>query len=138
MFNDATQVTLMRMGTRTVLSMQNNYKGPPEAFALVIPVPVVLHEGDVKTLPKEVFAKVDTMGAPRLVEYWEEDPCQPEPDYEMMPRSAAAPSGMGGAKHKANADLGVKIEAQFVVGEYQIVILSATDSAGLETWLHQE
>ena len=26
MFNDATQVVLMRMGTRTVLSMQNNYK----------------------------------------------------------------------------------------------------------------
>jgi hypothetical protein len=38
-----------------VLSMQNNYKGPPEAFALVIPVPTVLQEADVKTLPKEVF-----------------------------------------------------------------------------------
>src|SRR5678815_3093047 len=35
MFNDATQVTLMRMGTRTVLSMQNNYQGPAEAFATV-------------------------------------------------------------------------------------------------------
>src|ERR1043165_448161 len=81
MFNDATQVTLMRMGTRTVLSMQNNYKGPPEAFALVIPVPVVLQKDNVKTLPKEVFAKVDTMGAPRLVEYWEQDPCM-QLDYE--------------------------------------------------------
>jgi len=52
MFNDATQVVLMRMGTRTVLAMQNNYKGPPDAFAMVIPVPVVLHEGDVKTLAR--------------------------------------------------------------------------------------
>ena len=84
MFNDATQVTLMRMGTRTVLSMQNNYKGPAEAFALVIPVPVVLQEADVKILPKEVFAKIDQMGAPRLVEYWEQDPCMPE-----YPRSAS-------------------------------------------------
>jgi hypothetical protein len=75
MFNDATQVVLMRKGTRTVLSMQNNYKGPPEAFAMVIPVPTVLQEADVKTLPKEVFQRVDTMGAPRLVEYWEQDPC---------------------------------------------------------------
>ena len=57
---DATQVVLMRKGTRTVLSMQNNYKGPPEAFAMVIPVPVVLHEGDVKTLPKDVFERVAT------------------------------------------------------------------------------
>jgi hypothetical protein len=35
-------------------------------------------------------------------------------------------------------DLGVKVEAQFVSGEYQIVILSATDSSGLETWLRRE
>ena len=55
MFNNATQVVLMRAGTRTVLSMQNNYKGPPQDFAMVIPVPVVLHEGDVKTLNRDVF-----------------------------------------------------------------------------------
>ena len=28
MVNDATQVVLMRDGTRTVLAMQNDYKGP--------------------------------------------------------------------------------------------------------------
>jgi hypothetical protein len=69
LFNDATQVVLMRMGTRTVLAMQNDYKGPPENFAMVIPVPVVLKETDVKTLTTDVFAKVEQMGAPRLVEY---------------------------------------------------------------------
>src|ERR1041384_5316732 len=89
---DATQVVLMRKGTRTVLSMQNNYKGPPEAFAMVIPVPVVLHEQDVKTLPPEVFANVERMGAPRLGEYWEQDPCRPEPAYDrVMTASAGAP-----------------------------------------------
>src|SRR3954467_13989588 len=85
MFNDATQVVLMRMGTRTVLSMQNNYKGPPAAFAMVIPVPTVLQEGDVKTLPKDVFGRVDTMGAPRLVEYWEQNPCARD-DWDERPR----------------------------------------------------
>jgi len=34
-------------------------------------------------------------------------------------------------------DLGVKVEARFAVGEYEIVILSAKDSGGLETWLHE-
>src|SRR6185312_10823018 len=136
MFNDATQVVLMRMGTRTVLSMQNNYKGPPEAFAMVIPVPVVLHDGDVKTLPKDVFAKVEQMGAPRLVEYWEQDPCAPPmPPEEPMAAMAAAP--MGGAEAKEDSN-GVKVEARFNVGEYQIVILSAKDSTGLETWLHDQ
>jgi hypothetical protein len=137
LFNDATQVVLMRVGTRTVLSMQNNYKGPPEAFAMVVPVPVVLHEGDVKTLPREVFERVEQMGAPRLVEYWEQDPCRVN-DVVTETRgiylaAAAPPASVGAA-----ANLGVTIEAKFTVGEYQVVILSAKDSTGLETWLVRE
>src|SRR6478735_2085378 len=76
LFNNATQVVLMREGTKTVLSMQNNYQGPPENFAMVIPVPVVLQKENVKTLSRDVFVRVDRLAAPRLVEYWEEDPCE--------------------------------------------------------------
>ena len=138
MFNDATQVVLMRKGTRTVLSMQNNYQGPPSAFAMVVPVPVVLHQDDVKTLPPDVFAHVERMGAPRLVEYWEQDPCASEPDYDEIAATGGARPRRQLAKARAHADLGVTIEDQFVVGEYQIVILSARDSTGLDTWLRQE
>lgn len=136
LFNNATQVVLMREGTRTVLSMQNNYQGPPADFALVIPVPIVLKKENVKTLSKEIFARVDQLAAPRLVEYWEQDPCYVEDprvyEDEMVPSAApvqlSAP-GKGG--------LGVKIEAQFSVGEYDILVLSAKDALGLETWLTQ-
>src|SRR3954464_12304977 len=79
LFNNATEVALMREGTRTVLSMQNNYQGPPSDFAMVVPVPVVLQQENVKTLPRDIFDRLDKLGAPRLVEYWEEDPCRPTP-----------------------------------------------------------
>src|SRR5690349_24430538 len=69
--NNATQVVLMRDGQRTVLSMQNGYQGPPQDFAMVVPVPVVLHKENVKTLARDVFDRVDQLTAPRLVEYWE-------------------------------------------------------------------
>jgi hypothetical protein len=136
---DATQVVLMRKGTRTVLSMQNNYKGPVESFAMVIPVPTVLKEADVKTLPKAVFDNVERMGAPRLVEYWEQDPCRPPGGY-------AYGRGAGGMatpttvrmERKDPRDLGVTVEAKFTVGEYQIVILSAKEATGLDTWLRRE
>ncbi|MEZ4403505.1 MAG: DUF2330 domain-containing protein [Kofleriaceae bacterium] len=138
MYNDATQVVLMRAGTRTVLSMQNNYAGPPEAFAMVVPVPVVLQKDDVKTLPKEVFAHVDAMGAPRLVEYWEQDPCYVEPPARPMRSGVVYDMAVPAPAPESARDLGVTIEAKFEVGEYQVVILSAKDAAGLETWLTQE
>jgi len=138
--NEATQVVLMRQGTRTVLSMQNDYKGPLEDFAMVVPVPVVLKKEEVKTLPRDVFERIDALGSPRLVEYWEQDPCPvPQPaktdkDYRMrgmrLTEADMAPTST------ARAPV-VKIEARFEVGEYQILILSATEAAGLETWLRQ-
>jgi hypothetical protein len=139
LYNSATQVALMRDGTRTVLSMQNNYEGPPERFALVVPVPVVLQKENVKTLPRTLFVKLEQLDAPRLVEYWEQDPCaQPVPE-EMVARG----SGGGGhgrlmGAHAKASDLGVTVEAEFTVGEYEIVILSAEDSGGLDTWLRRE
>jgi hypothetical protein len=139
LFNNATQVVLMRQGTRTVLSMANNYQGPPTDFAMVVPVPVVLQEADVKTLDKDIFAKVDQMGAPRLVEYWEQDPCAPEYyPYDAIPAPMMESAGAVKQMSPVEDDLGVKIEAKFTVGEYQILILSATDSSGLDTWLRRE
>lgn len=131
LYANASMVVLMRDGTRTVLAMQNNYQGPPAAFALVIPVPSVLRKEQVKTLPREIFERVDALGAPRLVEYWEVDPCRPDERYALMASEGASLGGMpgGGAR-------GVKVEARFAVGEYDIVILSAQNSNGLEGWLH--
>ena len=134
LFNNATQVVMMRQGTRTVLSMQNNYQGPPEDFAMVVPVPVVLQKENVKTLPPEIFARVDKLSAPRLVEYWEVDPCFVEPDYEMDEKAGGTGSLRPMAEGGKGGD-GVKVEAQFKVGEYDIVILSAKEATGLDSWL---
>jgi MYXO-CTERM domain-containing protein len=139
LYNNATMVVMMRDGTKTVLSMQNNYEGPPENFAMVVPVPVVMSEDTVKTLDAAIFDRVDKLAAPRLVEYWEQDPCY-VPEYyddEMdsdMPMDSSADFD---DDDDDGDDLGVKIEAEFTVGEYDIVILSAKHSTGLETWLGQ-
>src|SRR4051812_46490652 len=137
LFNNATQVVMMRDGTRTVLAMQNNYQGPPENFAMVVPVPVVLGEADVKTLERAVFDRVDQLAAPRLVEYWEEDPCYEPPVYkEKYRRHRAYKSAEMAVPSDDGGSYGVTIEAEFTVGEYEIVVLGAKDSTGLDAWLH--
>jgi len=136
LYNDATVVVMMRDGSRTVLSMQNSYEGPASDFAMVVPVPEVLDEDDVRTLPDAVFDRIDKLAAPRRVEYWERDPCQPYAYEERMALESAVqgPPSMKRAP-ASSPDLGVTVEAQFDVAEYEIVILSAKDSAGLDTWL---
>jgi hypothetical protein len=140
--NDATTVVLLRDGTRTVLSMQNAYAGPPEDFALVVPVPVVLQKENVKTLSKDVFEHVDALTAPRLVEYWEQDPCPPEVEddgYNKEGGTGTRAKGEEGSMGNPNAYASrVTVEATFAVGEYEIVILGAKDSAGLDGWLRAE
>jgi MYXO-CTERM domain-containing protein len=137
LFNEATMVVLLREGNTTVLSMQNDYRGPPESFAMVIPVPVVLQEENVRTLPRDVFERVDRLASPRLVEYWEGDPCAPEPDYFEMAGLGLRGFGRGGGgAGEGTIGLGqVVVEARFEVGEYEIVILSADDSTALDSWL---
>ena len=139
LFADATEVVLMRSGIRTVLSMQNAYSGPPEGFAMVIPVPVVLKKENVKTLKKDVFDRVDKLASPRLVEYWEQDPCPPpDPGCGPCPKGSICGCGFGGGHASygiGSAHTSVRIESQFDVGEYEIVVLSASDSMGLDTWL---
>ncbi|MCS6900146.1 MAG: DUF2330 domain-containing protein [Myxococcales bacterium] len=136
LFNHATQVVLMREGTRTVLSMANNYQGPPSDFAMVVPVPVILQKENVKTLSLGLFRKIDQLTAPRLVEYWEQDPCHLPPPmaYSLPGMTMTSPP----SATPRGGSLGVKIEAQFEVGEYEVVILSAQDSMGLDTWLRRE
>ena len=137
LYNNASQVVLMRKGNHTVMTLSNNYKGPPEDFAMVVPVPVVLQKEQVKTLSPDVFKHIDELSAPRLVEYWEQDPCRPPMRHSYKKRKGIKFDAPEDEKSEEGESHGVKIEAKFEVGEYQILILSAKDSSGLETWLRE-
>ena len=137
LFNDATRVVMMRSGMRTVLSIQNDYKGPLESFALVIPVPIILERENVRTLEHSIFERIDRLTSPRLVEYWEQDPCLGANDDAKEGGTGTRAKGEEGSMGKASQKPLVTIERQFSVDEYDIVILSALDSGALEAWLHE-
>jgi hypothetical protein len=136
LYNQASQVIIARDGDRTVLTMANDYQGDVKDFALVVPVPVVLEEGQVNVGNPAILERLDAFSAPRLVEYFDPDPCAPTVYYDALPAPARSAAEGVGAGRSDNA-LGVTVEASFSVGEYDIVILSARESDGLETWLRQ-
>ena len=76
LFNKASQVVLVRQGDRTVLTMANDFEGDPKEFAMVIPVPTVLQKGQIHVGDKALLDHLDAYSAPRLVEYFDENPCR--------------------------------------------------------------
>jgi hypothetical protein len=134
LFNQASQVVLVRSDDKTVLTMANDFRGDLKEFAVVVPVPTVLEREQIHVGDRAILQHLDAYSAPRLVEYFDPNPCT-----QFLQKSrgeVAAPAPMSAARDRASADsLGVVIEAQYTVGEYDILILSAKESSGLETWL---
>jgi hypothetical protein len=137
LFNKASEVAIARHDNKTVITMANDFKGEVKEFAMVVPVPTVLEKEQIHIGDPAVLKHLADYSAPRLVEYFDENPCM---RYELMERrsldaakSIAPASALGG---RVGA-LGVTVEAQYTVGEYDILILSAKESHGLETWLSE-
>jgi len=134
LFNQASQVVLVRHDDKTVLTMANDFRGDLKEFAIVVPVPTVLEKGQIRVSDRALIEHLDAYSAPRLVEYFDDDPCSPR-----YPATLQAPRGMTATRGDAAAErargLGVTIEARYTVGEYDILILSARESSGLEIWL---
>ena len=138
LFNETSQVILVRDGQRTVITMSNDFKGDVNDFAMVVPVPVVLKEKDIHVVDQAMFQRFDDYSAPRLAEYYDDNPCQPKiQEYAMMAMpSPSMEESINDVESVDELDLGVTIEARYEVGEYDILILSATESTGLKIWLN--
>ncbi|MBF2035301.1 MAG: DUF2330 domain-containing protein [Leptolyngbyaceae cyanobacterium T60_A2020_046] len=140
LYNQTSQVAIARNGDRTVLTMSNDYQGDAKDFALVVPVPTVITKDQVNVADPTIMARLDAFSAPRLVEYFDEDPCEwafgyPAADGLSVQRLSLEEGGP--PLRSSDSALGVTVEAAFSVGEYDILILSAEESSGLETWLRR-
>ncbi|MCA9493171.1 MAG: DUF2330 domain-containing protein, partial [Myxococcales bacterium] len=72
------------------------------------------------------------------VEYWEQDPCAPDVYDDDMIQLSGGVRIRSIKREEKGGGYGVTVEARFEVGEYQVVILSAKDSGGLDRWLRDE
>ena len=137
--NKTSQVILVRDGNRNVITMYNDFKGNLKDFAMVVPVPVVLEKKDIKVVEQTIFNTLNEYSKPRLVEYYDQNPCEQLKYYQKLQGNAATLEVSAGMMfdQKSKAEDKVKIEAKYLVGEYDILILSARESTALQTWLNE-
>lgn len=122
---DVAQVAIVRQGERTTFSVSINPVGEAQRFALVLPVPEIIAESDITTLDSAIFANLDGYSAPRHVT-----------DAGCGGSYGGAQSDTADADDGGGGDRGnVDVEAHYLVGDYEIVILSADESTGLNDWL---
>jgi len=137
LFNKASKVVIARDGNRTVMTMSNDFKGEPKEFAIVVPVPTFLQKEQIHVGEQSLIDHLDAFTAPRLVEYFDENPCDRRRYMTDSAVRMQAPMAAGAMAQESAKRLGVTIEATYTVGEYDILILSAKESGGLATWLTQ-
>src|SRR6478672_4138124 len=90
LFNRASQVVLARDGDRTVMTMASDFQGDLKEFAIVIPVPTFLKREQIHVGEKALVDHLDAYSAPRLVEYFDQDPCETRRYERALPMAAAA------------------------------------------------
>jgi hypothetical protein len=138
LFNNKSEVIMVRNGNHNVITMSSDFKGDLSEFAMVVPVPVVLAEKDIRVVERRIFDVLNDYSAPRLVNYYDNNPCGYDLRmYEDSYSMAMAPTmASEEVTSKKLADVkGVRIEAQYDIDEYKIIILSAKESDGLQIWL---
>ncbi len=141
LYNRSSTVVYTRSGRNSVITMSSDYRGTPAEFAMIVPTPSVLDRDQVTTVPSETIAHLDRYTAPRLVEYFDYDPCQGgEAGFaEPVAEEAVVAEGSTRRERREGARaLGVTIEREFAVGSYDIQMLSARQSDGLAEFLRAE
>jgi hypothetical protein len=136
MFNKSSKVVLARDGQQTAITMASDYEGEPKEFALVVPVPTFIEKQQISVVEPKAVDHLDAYTAPRLVEYYDPDPCDVQQVATALPTPVGAMRAASNAVHDAVAYRGVKVEAQYDVAEYDVLILSAEESDGLINWLN--
>jgi len=136
LYNHSSQVVIARDGDRTVVTLANDFRGDVKEFALVVPVPVVLQKDQVHVGEKAWIEHLDAFSAPRLVEFNDPDPCPHSAELHVRGgRGGQIQYMVDGLSAAVGLKAGVRVEAAFTVDEYDIVILSATESGALLRWL---
>src|SRR5512140_458911 len=107
LFNQASQVIMVRRDNRTVISMANDYRGELTEFALVVPVPQVLTRSQIHVGDRRLFERIDAWSAPRLAEYHDPNPCTAKIGRAMGAMDAAVPASAVMEKARRDRALGV-------------------------------
>lgn len=135
--NDAKRVlttssyVVMNGGDQSVVSVVSDYEGPFEPFAVIVAVPSDVTLDRISSIRREFVDRVDQMSAPRFMEFWEMDPCEPGKESQEWERDLRVQTsgdsflGAGmdmGPTRKVPKELLLSVKTERKSGEYTFMM----------------
>jgi len=143
-----TELVVMEHAGVSILTLAVDYQGPVERFALLLPVPRDVERRRLRTVKHEFIARLEQLTAPRVFEFWEQDPCVPgAPEQawqEKVPvknRGFLTPEVMPprDAHYQVPNELSIPEQPVFkeAEDEFKYQLLRPKSSAELRVWLEK-
>lgn len=125
-----------------------DYQGPIERFALLLPVARDVEQRRLKTVKHEFIARLEQLTAPRVFEFWEQDPCVPgAPEQAWQEKLAVKNRGFltpdvmppRDAHYPVTNELSIPAAPVFkeTEDEFSYHLLRPKRSAELRSWLEK-
>lgn len=131
--SDVGVAIILRDGNHTSLTIAGDYKGPPADFALILPVPASVQKADVSALGPMLMMKLEALTAPKLVEYWERDPCGPDALGAKLPGHMKTDPRL----EVRQTPINISAPGRFEVGEYDVEFVEPKTGEEFEAWLYK-
>ena len=143
-----TELVVMQQGGLSVVTLSVDYLGPFERFALLVLVPRDVERQRLKTVKHEFIARLEQLTAPRVFEFWEQDPCVPGPAQQawqehvrVKNRGFLTPDVMPprDAHYPVSNELSIPAAPVFkeTENEFSYQLLRPKSSAELQRWLEK-
>jgi hypothetical protein len=131
--SDASKIVVAVNEEDAVYTVAPTVAGDAESFAMIIPVPGVPEPDDIQLGYPELIEFWDTVTQPRFVE----ETCE---DHTGKIYDTCPPRNRGGGEGEGEGESaeGVEVQAEWMLGDYTLVALSAEESGDLLQWLDQE
>lgn len=131
-YSPAAAVFIVRDGVKTVLTMEPAYEGPKVPISMILPVPTSIERDQVQTVPGSIFRNLDRLTAPRVQHVF--PGCRRPRRRRARPSTNSLGGGGGGGFESSRAEPSeppVQVVDEWALDEYDISVLSATESNGL-------
>ena len=124
------KVVIARKDQKTILTATSDFNTTATSFALVIPVPSTVKTANIRYVNYETVNKLDTYTSPRLIEYIDYDPCNP--DSMKRPPIVTDQSFTTIDMDKAIA---LETSVPETVTPHNVIVLTSKESVGIDITL---